>query len=360
MLGFMVFRWSMFYIVYDVGRFHAFFLVVCNFRLFCGVCSAHNIATLSLPRMKSFRFLPFSLFTSLAFLCWPIAAPTLAQAEEPPTATPTKEIPDDTKVLLNIPYVEKGHDQQKLDLYVPAHPKGPVLVWIHGGGWRGGSKDKPPGLAMLKQGVVVASVEYRFSQHAIFPAQIEDCKAAIRWLRAHAKDYGYRDDLVAAWGASAGGHLVALLAVTGKTHDFDVGANLDQSSAIQCGIDWFGPADFPAYDPNLPTAMVQRENPDSVLAQLFGGPVSQKLELAKRASPITWVTKDAAPLLIMQGTQDPLVPPDQSQRFADKLKAVGADVTLEMIEGAGHGGPQFTTADRLKMMFTFLAKHWAG
>jgi len=166
--------------------------------------------------------------------------------------------------------------------------------------------------------------------------------------------------MVAAWGASAGGHLVALLAVTGQTKDFDAGANLDQSSAIQCGIDWFGPSDFPAYDPNLPTAMVQRENPDSVIAKLFGGPVSQKLELAKRASPVTWATKDAAPLLIMQGTHDPLVPLDQSQRLNDKLKSVGADVTLDIIEGAGHGGPQFSTKEKLKMIMEFLTKHWAG
>jgi acetyl esterase/lipase len=281
-------------------------------------------------------------------------------AQQPSAAVRPKELPEDAKVLSNLAYVENGHPQQKLDLYLPAQPKGPLLVWIHGGGWRGGSKDKPPGLALVKNGVAVASVEYRFSQHAIFPAQIEDCKAAIRWLRAHAKEYGYRDDMVAAWGASAGGHLVALLAVTGQTKDFDIGANLDQSSAIQCGIDWFGPSDFPAYDPNLPTEMVQRENPESVIALLFGGPVSQKLELAKRASPVTWATKEAAPLLIMQGTNDPLVPLDQSQRLNDKLKSVGADVTLDVIDGAGHGGPQFTTEEKLKQIMQFLTKHWAG
>jgi acetyl esterase/lipase len=289
-----------------------------------------------------------------------VALPAPAAAQQAPTHERPKELPEDAKALFDLPYVEEGHAQQKLDLYLPAQPKGPLLVWIHGGGWRGGTKDKPPGLALVKNGVAVASVEYRFSQHAIFPAQIEDCKAAIRWLRAHAKDYGYRDDMVAAWGASAGGHLVALLAVTGQVRDFDVGANLNQSSAIQCGVDWFGPSDFPAYDPNLPTAMVQRENPDSVIAQLFGGIVSQKLELAKRASPMTWVTKDAAPLLIMQGTQDPLVPLDQSQRLADKLKSVGANVTLDIIEGAGHGGAQFVSQEKLKLIMEFLTKHWAG
>jgi len=309
--------------------------------------------------MRSLR-LSLLLLSATAVFVFTVAVPAPAVAQQAPAAERPKELPEDAKVLMDVPYVENGHAKQKLDLYLPAQPKGPLLVWIHGGGWRGGSKDKPPGLAMVKNGVAVASVEYRFSQDAIFPAQIEDCKAAIRWLRAHAKEYGYRDDMVAAWGASAGGHLVALLAVTGKVRDFDVGANLDQSSAIQCGLDWFGPADFPAYDPDLPTPMVQRENPESVIALLFGGPVSQKLELAKRASPVTWVTKDAAPLLIMQGTKDPLVPLDQSQRLYNKLKEAGAEVTLDVIEGAGHGGPQFTTAEKLKLIFEFLAKHWAG
>ncbi len=314
---------------------------------------------MKLSAVRPRALLRLSLALSLAFLR-PLPAPAQQAPAAPPTAPKSAEIPADTRVLRDLGYVENGHTQQKLDLYVPAQPKGPLLVWVHGGGWRGGSKNNPPGLALLKEGVTVASVEYRFSQHAIFPAQIEDCKTAIRWLRAHAGEYGYRKDMIAAWGASAGGHLVALLAATGETKDFDVGANLDQSSAIQCGIDWFGPADFPGYDANLPTAMVQRENPDSVLALLFGGPVSEKLELAKRGSPVTWVTKNAAPLLIMQGTNDPLVPLDQSERLAKKYQEAGATVVLDVLEGAGHGGPQFTTVEKLKMMFEFLTKYWAG
>jgi acetyl esterase/lipase len=312
-----------------------------------------------LPRALRLPFRAYGTVLAL-FLAFPSFAPAQVAPPTAPSAARTKGLPADTRVLRDLAYVEGGHHRQKLDLYLPAQPKGPLLVWIHGGGWRAGGKGNPPGLALVKNGVAVASIEYRLSQHAIFPAQIEDCKAAIRWLRAHTKDYGYRDDMVAAWGASAGGHLVALLAVTGQVKDFDVGANLDQSSAIQCGIDWFGPADFAAYDEALPTAMVQRENPESVLAMLFGGPVSQKLELAKRASPVTWVTKSAAPLLIMQGTKDPLVPLDQSQRLHRKFKEAGADATLDVIEGAGHGGPQFTTAERLQLMFEFLSKHWAG
>lgn len=311
------------------------------------------------PRLPS-RFCR-GLAATLIFALAPLA---IAQQAAPPAAASDiqrpKDVPEDARILLDLPYIENGHGQQKLDLYLPAKPKGPVLVWIHGGGWRGGTKANPPGLALIKNGVTVASVEYRFSQHAIFPAQIEDCKAAVRWLRANADKYGYRKDMFAAWGASAGGHLVALLGVTGQVKDFDVGADLDESSAVQCVIDWFGPADFPGYDEKLPTPMVQRENPNSVLAMLFGGPVSQKLELAKRASPVNWATREAAPMLIMQGTNDPLVPLDQSERLYRKLKEVGANVTLDVLEGAGHGGPQFVTQEKIKMMFEFLAKHWAG
>jgi acetyl esterase/lipase len=274
-----------------------------------------------------------------------------------PACAPAQQVPPDARTLLDLAYVTNGHARQKLDLYVPAHPSGPLLVWIHGGGWREGTKSGPPGLALVAKGFTVASVEYRFSQDAIFPAQIEDCKAAIRWLRAHAAEYGYDPQRIGAWGASAGGHLVALLGVTGQVKDFDVGENLDQSSAVQCVIDWFGPADFPAYDPNLAEPSIRRENPDSVLAKLLGGPISQKLDLAKRASPVTWVTKDAAPMLIMQGTKDPLVPLEQSQRLYDKLKAAGADATLEVIEGAGHGGPEFTSPERIKLMMNFVTKH---
>lgn len=269
------------------------------------------------------------------------------------------ELPAGTKVLRDLPYVTNGHARQKLDLYLPASPKGPLLVWIHGGGWRAGSKSEVDGLPLLDKGYAVASVEYRFSQDAIFPAQIEDCKAAIRWLRAHAAEYHYDPKRIGVWGASAGGHLTALLAVTGKTRDFDVGENLDQSSAIQCGIDFFGPTDFPGYHPPSDNPMLQPSGKESVIVQLFGGPLEQKLDLARRASPVTWVTKDSAPLYIMHGTADPLVPLDQSQELADKLKAAGVEVTLDVVKGGGHGGPEFWSEDRPQRLLDFLNHHLA-
>lgn len=263
-----------------------------------------------------------------------------------------------TKTLRDLSYVKAGHPRQKLDLYLPAKSHQPLLVYIHGGGWRGGSKSHVTGLdQIVAQGFAVASIEYRFSQDAVFPAQIEDCKSAIRWLRAHAADYGYDPSRIAAFGESAGGHLTALLATTGSVRDFDKGENLDQSSAIQCGIDWFGPTDFPGFRPPNGKAIPQDTGKDSILGQLFGGPPLEKLELATRASPVTWVTKTTAPLYIMHGTTDSLVPLDQSTRLADKMKQAGVDVTLDVIEGAGHGGPQFTAGDKPLKMFQFLNRH---
>jgi acetyl esterase/lipase len=193
----------------------------------------------------------------------------------------------------------------------------------------------------------------------VFPAQIEDCKAAVRWLRAHAAEHGYDPQQVCVWGASAGGHLAALLATTGHVRDFDVGEHLDQSSAVQCAVDWFGPTDFPGYEPPNANPSVQRKGRASLLTQLLGGDLSEKLELAKRASPLNWVTKEAAPMLILHGTEDGLVPVEQSRRLARALQANGVEVELEVIEGAGHGGPEFTTSARLQKMRDFIRRHLA-
>src|SRR5205085_165270 len=138
-------------------------------------------------------------------------------------------------------------ERNRLDLYLPEKAQGrlPVVVWIHGGAWRAGSKDHCPAVPLTAKGFAVASINYRFSQHAVFPAQIEDCKAAIRWLRANADKYHLDPDHIGAWGASAGGHLVALLGTSGNKKELEgKGGNLEQSSKVQCVIDWFGPTDL--------------------------------------------------------------------------------------------------------------------
>ncbi|MCP4589541.1 MAG: alpha/beta hydrolase, partial [bacterium] len=147
----------------------------------------------------------------------------------------------------DLAYVSDGHERQKLDLYLPserAERPAPVIIWVHGGAWRAGSKDRCPAKRFVRLGYVVTSINYRLSQHAIFPAQIQDCKAAVRWLRAHAKQYNLDPRRFGVWGSSAGGHLVALLGTAGDVKEFDVGAHLDFSSRVQAVCDYFGPTDF--------------------------------------------------------------------------------------------------------------------
>lgn len=256
--------------------------------------------------------------------------------------------------LRDVPYVTGGHERQRLDLYLPAKDGSlrPVLVWIHGGAWEAGSKDYCPAKILVGKNYVVASVGYRLSQNAVFPAQIEDCKAAIRWLRAHASEYAIDPNRIGVWGESAGGHLAALLGTTAKTKDFDVGENLDQSSAVECVIDWYGPTDFAHYGDRPPNP-----DPKNAYARLIGGVPAEHLDQVKRSSPVSYVQSDAAPFLIMQGDKDPIVPAQQSEVLDAALHKAGVESTLRIIPGAGHGGPAFATPANLSVMAQFLDQH---
>jgi acetyl esterase/lipase len=213
----------------------------------------------------------------------------------------------------------------------------PVIIWIHGGGWQNGSKDGCPPLrnGYTQRGYAVASINYRLSGHAVFPAQIEDCKAAIRWLRAHAQEYHLDPQRFGVWGSSAGGHLVALVGTSGDVKAFDVGPNLDQSSRVQAVCDYFGPTDFtvfvstPGYESHATASSPE--------AKLIGGAVMENKEKAARANPITYVSKDDPAFLIVHGDKDPLVPLNQSQLLYDALKRAGVSVHFHTIKGAGHG-----------------------
>lgn len=270
-------------------------------------------------------------------------------------------LPEGIKALRDLEYAKGGHERQKLDLYLPEKSAGPlpVIVWIHGGAWMAGSKDNPPGIDLLKRGYALASINYRLSQHAKFPAQIEDCKAAIRWLRANAKTYNLDADHIGVWGASAGGHLVAMLGVTGNVKELEgTGANLDQSSRVQCVVDWFGPADLPKMGAQSgPDSQIHHDAPDSPESKLIGGPILENKEKATQASPATYVTKDAAPFLIMHGDKDRVVPYAQSEELTASLKKAGAQVTLKKVEGAGHGGREFNSPDNRKLIEGFFDKH---
>ena len=248
------------------------------------------------------------------------------------------EVPEGTVVQRNVPYVTNGHARQVLDLYVPKSEKSvPVIIWVHGGAWMGGSKERPVPLAFVAEGYAVASVGYRLSQHAIFPAQIEDCKAAVRWLRAHAKEYNLDPNHFAAWGESAGGHLVALLGTTGNVKAFDVGENPGFSSRVHAVVDCFGPTDFLQMDAHrLPTGQVH-DTADSPESKLIGGPIQENKDKVAKANPITYATKDDPPFLIIHGDADPLVPHHQSELLDAALKNAGVPVTFYTVKSGGHG-----------------------
>ena len=283
---------------------------------------------------------------SLLLVLLAVAMPVdIAQAQ--------RGVPEGAQVHSDLAYVPEGHERQKLDLYLPPKSEQPLptIIWIHGGGWRNGDKRGGPALPLVADGYAVACINYRLSQHAKFPAQIEDCKAAIRWLRAHAKEYNLDPDRFGVWGASAGGHLVALVGTSGDVKELAGQTDDEQvSSRVQCVVDFFGPTD-------LTKMGGMHDRPDSPEALLLGGPVQEKKDAAATANPITYVTQDDPPFLIIHGDKDPLVPLSQSEMLKAALEKAEVEVTLMVLEGAAHGGPAFNAAETRDEISKFFAKH---
>ena len=249
-------------------------------------------------------------------------------------------LPEGARVLQNLQYIPNGHERHKLDLYRPQQSASPLplIIWIHGGAWQAGSKENPPAIRFLEQGYAVASINYRLSQHAVFPAQILDCKAAVRWLRTHAKDYNLDPVRFGVWGASAGGHLVALLGTTGDIKDFDTGPNLDVSSEVQAVVDFFGPTDLLNMAAQSgPNSRMDHDAPNSPESRLIGGALQKHPDLARRANPITYVSPSDSPMLLVHGDADPLVPHQQSILLHEELQRAGVASELLIVKGGGHG-----------------------
>lgn len=272
------------------------------------------------------------------------------------------------KIERDIRYVPDGDPAQSLDLYLldpPSDKPLPVIVWIHGGGWRAGSKNGCPPAQWVPNGYAAASVEYRFSNKAVFPAQIQDCQAAIRWLRANSKKYNLDADHIGVWGDSAGGHLVALLGTSGGTKAFTpVGGNEDQSDRVQAVCDFYGPSDFNTVMAQAvadPTKSVIKFNtPEDPYSNLIGVPLGSDPAKGEAVSPVHYVSKESAPILIFQGTVDALVPFAQSQELADDLKKAGASVLLQPMPGSGHGGPAFGLPAVRELIKRFFDKNLKG
>jgi acetyl esterase/lipase len=278
----------------------------------------------------------------------------LADARRP------RQRPDflDVDVQRDLVYKQVNGQTLQLDIYSPksiTHPL-PVVLWIHGHHWARGSKDQRPPVNLMAQGYMVVSLDYRLSGEAPFPAAIEDCKAAVRWLRANAATYHIDPDHIGAWGHSAGGHLAALLGTSGGVAELEgAGDNSTFSSRVQAVCDMSGPSDILQFYETVSSLNDgSGRRAKSSIEQFLGGPVEQNKAKAIAASPVSYVSRDDAAFLIIHGENDMSIPVSQSEVFADKLKAAGVDATLEIAKGRGHGvgGPNFASE-----IISFFDKH---
>ena len=261
-----------------------------------------------------------------------------------------------TKVA-DLPYATVNGIELKLDLYRPGENARPgIIVWVHGGAWRGGSKKDMPLGSLVSAGYVVASVDYRLSPQAPFPAQVHDIKAAIRFLRAKQRDYGIDASRVVIAGASAGGHLAALVGVTNSHAELEgrVGEYLDQSSQVDAIVSFFGMSNL--------TTILSQSTPHGLkvrvpaLQLLLEGQPEEKVELARLASPVFHVDDRDPPLLLIHGDQDPQAPINQSHELQGRYDAVKRPCQFVVVHEGKHGGAEFFDGERMKIVREFLEK----
>ena len=239
------------------------------------------------------------------------------------------------RVENDIVFGKGGDTELKLDLAVPQDGDGPfpAIVCIHHGGWIRGERQQMRGTleALARSGFVAISPDYRLAPRHRFPAQIEDCKAAVRWLRAHAERYRVESSRIGAFGVSAGGHLACLLGVTTKEDGLEGdGGNAEQSSAVQAVVCFFGPTD-------LTRPVWNKELREKQLEPFLGGTADEKADVYRRASPITYAGKNSPPFLFVHGSADTIVPIQQSEDMVDKLRRAGASAQLLRVADEGHG-----------------------
>lgn len=275
---------------------------------------------------------------------------------------PAATLTDTVRAELDLPYAATDNPRQQLDLYLPkgvaADVKLPLVVYIHGGGWQGG--DKRAGLVLLplvQSGqYALASVGYRLTNEAIWPAQIHDCKAAIRWIRGHARELGLDPDRIGVTGGSAGGHLAMLIGTSGNvpTLDGNLGDCTDQPCHVACVVNYCGPSD-------LHSPLFVGENakkPDPAVVALLGGPPADLADRAKEASPVTYVTRDSPPVLTLHGTKDLRVDFKQAEIIDAAYKKAGAASFLVPVVDAGHAIP--TPPELLSLEQRFWDRYLRG
>lgn len=248
----------------------------------------------------------------------------------------------------DLEYAEVDGQSLRLDLYLPKKQEGacPLIVWIHGGGWKNGDKGhmNPAMLQLTEKGYAIASINYRLEDITIHPNQIHDCKGAVRWLKAHASDYGYDPQRVGVGGSSAGGHLALLLGLSSGVDALEgtVGGNREQSSAVSAIVDFYGPSEL------------------SILAETserFNRAHPNSTNVLESATPLNYLSAEDPPLLILHGDQDRTVPLAQSELLHERYEAIGLPVEFYTLPGAGHGGPTFSTEEQHLRIKRFLDRY---
>jgi len=278
---------------------------------------------------------------------------SLAQSQ---TQNPVmKYFPEGTILHGNIPYNNDTLKKHLLDIYLPANATGktPLVIWVHGGGWLSNDKYADMGYMkatiaeILKQGYALASIDYRFSTQAVFPAQIQDCNQAVAFLHENAAKYGLDTQRFVLMGFSAGGHLASLMGLSdnNKAPNFHTGKSA-KPFGYKGVVDFYGPADL--------TLFPKGDDPQSPEGILIGASPLDRPDLAKAASPVTYVDKNDPPFLIIHGEKDDLVSTNHSKLLSGWLTTVGVKNELIVVKDAPHFGPQFDVDEVRNKVMDFL------
>jgi acetyl esterase/lipase len=283
---------------------------------------------------------------TLALFC-PLSAQQKKKGDKP--------LPANVELIEGIEYAKPNGYSLQLDVYRPKDTKVqvPAIVFVHGGGWKNGNrKSGKQGVWLVEHGFAIVSITYRLTDKGQWPDQINDCYEAVRWVRRNADKYGFDKEKVGCWGMSAGGHLVALMGT--RTYP----GKEDISSRVQAVCDWFGPSELLSMPPNnVGNGRTEVDIAKSNGAKLLGATVRDVPELAKDASALDNVSKDDAAFLILHGDADKGVPLIQSQKLHEKLQAHEVPSQLVVLNGAGHGGAQFSSESSRKTMLEFFTKY---
>ena len=293
-------------------------------------------------------------------LTFTVALVVGARADSTAPAGTTETLPatspyGEATAIRNIPYVVGGTPRQTFDLYLP-EKKGagplPFVVWMHGGAWELSSKEWDNVKYLVKNGYAIASIDYRLAPQDRFPAQIQDCNAALNFIVGHAESYGLDPKRCVVGGASAGGHLVLLLGLARREREFGADPTIKPLAIL----DFFGPTDLNGItdDARAARSETSLKLNARVLPQLLGASPEADPATARVASPLSYVTADAPPVLILQGTKDELVPSVQSERLHAKLDELHVKNQLILIDGAPHDGPSYETPEQQEKVLKFL------